>query len=74
MGSKLHWTQRPENRDKVKNMAKKGAKTKTAGKMPKKSTKHQMLVDLAVRGARQELRELNERIITLQLFLKGVGR
>lgn len=70
-GRKLHWTQRPENKARLKSMRRKSA-AKRNGHAPEPAAtkKPNMLVELAIKGAQTELQELERRIITLRMFLK----
>jgi len=68
----MHWTQDPKNHARVVAMAKRNAATRKANKMASTKTiskKRTLLTELAIRGARAEITELEERITSLKVFL-----
>ena len=66
----MHWTQKPENKARLKAMRKKAAAKKTAKSAPKHSRKLSLYNELAIIGARVELQRLEQKIIALKVFLK----
>lgn len=75
MAKKKHWTQLPENQARVQAMAEQRAQLRKSSPAAKPashlSRKQVLLRDLAIKGARAELAEIEQRRVTLVMFLKG---